>query len=66
MQKEFITPFLEKIGEYHDLYIKNDTLQLADVFKKYLKNYEWHSVKFVPPPSLAEQAVLKSKYNENY
>ena len=40
MQKEFITPFLEKIGEYHDLYIKNDTLQLADVFKKHLKNYE--------------------------
>ena len=40
MQKEFITPFLEKIGEYHDLHIKNDTLQLADVFKKHLKNYE--------------------------
>ena len=30
---------IKKLGEYHDLYVKSDTLLLADVFKKFKKVY---------------------------
>ena len=33
-QKEFET---KNLGEYHDLYVQNDTLLLTDVFEKFTK-----------------------------
>ena len=58
--KRVYSPFEIKIlGEYHHLYLKNDILLLADVFKKCLKIFELYSAKFLPPPGLAKQAVLK-------
>ena len=38
MQKKFAKDFEVKyLDEYHDLYLKRDTLLLADVFKKFKK-----------------------------
>ena len=51
------------MGEYYDLYIKTDTLLLADVFKnsrnKCIKTYELDPLFFVSAPGLAWQACLK-------
>ena len=50
-------------GEYHDLYVKCDTLLLADVFEKFggmcIKIYGLDPVHFVSPPVSAWQACLK-------
>ena len=61
MQKEFVTTLKEKhLGEYHDLYLENDTLLLADIFKSFRKNiYHLDAVKFLSAPGLAIQAALK-------
>ena len=50
-------------GRYHDLYVKSDTLLLADVFENFknmcLDIYELDPVYFVSVPGLAWQASLK-------
>ena len=54
---------LENLGDYHDLYVKSDTLLLADVFENFrdmcLKEYELDPAHFVSLPGLACQARLK-------
>ena len=53
---------LENLGDYHDLYVKRDTL-LADGFENFrdmcLKEYELDPAHFVSLPGLAWQACLK-------
>ena len=48
---------IKNLGEYHDLYLKSDTLILADVFGKFrkmsLKRYHLDSAKFLSAPRLA-------------
>ena len=52
------------MGDYHYLYLKTDTLLLADVFENFrkmcLKIYHLDSAKFLSAPGLAWQAVLKN------
>ena len=54
---------LENLGNYHDLYIKSDTLLLVDVFENLrdmcIKEYELDPAHFVSLPGLAWQACLK-------
>ena len=54
---------LKNLGEYHDLYVKSDTLLLADVFENFrnmcLKVYELDPAHFLSFPGLAWQACLK-------
>ena len=54
---------LENLGNYHDLYVQNDTLLLADVFNNFrdmcIKEYELYPAYFLSLPGLAWQACLK-------
>ena len=54
---------LENLGDYHDLYVKSDTLLLADVFNNFrdicFKEYELDPAHFLSLPGLAWQACLK-------
>ena len=54
---------LNNLGDYHDLYVKSDTLLLADVFNNFrnmcLKEYELDPAHFLSLPRLAWQACLK-------
>ena len=54
---------IKNLGEYHDLYLKSDTLLLADVFvnfrKMCLKVYHLNPAKFLSATGLAWQAALK-------
>ena len=54
---------IKTLGEYHDLYIKIDTLLLADMFEdfrnKCLEIYEIDPIYFVSAPGLAWQVCLK-------
>ena len=54
---------LDNLGDYHDLYVKSDTLLLADVFENFrnmcTKVYELDPAHFVSLPGLAWQACLK-------
>ena len=54
---------INNMGEYHDLYVRSDTLLLADIFKNFRKscivNYELDPAHFVSLPGLAWQACLK-------
>ena len=56
---------LNNLGDYHDLYVKSDTLLLADIFENFrnacLNNYELDPVHFISLPGLAWQACLKKK-----
>ena len=51
------------VAEYHDLYVKSDTLLLADVFENFrntcLKVYELDPAHFLSLPGLVWQACLK-------
>ena len=54
---------IKHLGEYHDLYVKSDTLLLADVFENFrkicLKIYQLDPAKFLSGPGLAWQTALK-------
>ena len=54
---------INNLGEYHDLYVRSDTLLLADIFENFrqscLKIYELDPAHFVSLPGLAWQACLK-------
>ena len=54
---------LENLGDYHDLYVKSDTILLADVFENFrdmcIKEYELDPAHFLSLPGLAWQACLK-------
>ena len=54
---------INNLGEYHELYVRSDTLLLADIFENfrqsYLKNYELDPAHFVSLHGLAWQACLK-------
>ena len=54
---------LKHLGEYHDLYMKSDTLLLADVSENFrnkcLKVYKLDPAHFLSLPGLAWQACLK-------
>ena len=49
-----ITCIRKDLGEYHDLYLKSETLVLADVFENFrkicLKIYHLDPVKFLSAP----------------
>ena len=51
------------MGEYHDLYVRCDTLLLADMFENFrdkcIKIYGLDPTNFVSAPGLAWQACLK-------
>ena len=53
----------KNLGDYHDLYVQNDTLLLADVFENFrsmcIKVYEIDLAHFLSAPGLAWQACLK-------
>ena len=53
----------ENVGDYHDLYVKSDTLLFADVFENFrnmcIKVYELDPTHFLSAPGLAWQACLK-------
>ena len=54
---------INNLGEYHYLYVRSDTLLLADIFENFrqscLRNYELDPAHFVSLPGLAWQACLK-------
>ena len=54
---------IKNLGEYHDLYVQTDTLQLADVFESFrnvcINIYELDPAHFLSAPGLAWQACFK-------
>ena len=53
---------LNNLGDYHDLYVRSDTLLLADIFENFRNaclNYELDPAHFISLPGLAWQACLK-------
>ena len=56
---------LENQGLYHDLYVQNDKYLLADVLESFqnmcFKISEFDLGRFLTPPGLAWQAVLKKQ-----
>ena len=54
---------MNNLGDYHDIYVRSDTLLLADIFENFrqscLENYELDPAHFVSLPGLAWQACLK-------
>ena len=53
---------IKNLGEYHDLYVKSNTLLLADVFENFrnicINIYELDHAEFLSAPGLAWQAAL--------
>ena len=62
-EKVFEILKLKNLGDYHHLYVKSDTLLLADVFENFRKNcieiYELDSAHFLSASGLSWQACLK-------
>ena len=54
---------IKNLGEYHDLYVHNDTLLLTDVFENFrdecIEIYKLDPAHFLPTPGLPWQACLK-------
>ena len=54
---------INNLGDYHNLYLKSDTLLLADIFENFrnkcLETYELGPVYFLSLPRLSWQACLK-------
>ena len=52
---------IKKLGEYHDLHLKSDTLLLGDVFENFgkmrLNIYQLDPAKFLSAPGLAWKAA---------
>ena len=59
----FIEFKINNLGDYHDLYVKSDTLLLADIFENFrnmcLEIYELDSAYFLLLPGLAWQTCFK-------
>ena len=59
---------IKNLGEYHDLYVKSDTLLLADVFENFrdkcIERYELDPAHFLSAPGLSWQACLKKTEEE--
>ena len=57
MQKESKNFEVRHLGEYHDLYVQNNPLLLADVFENFrnmcLEIYDLDPAKFLSAPGLA-------------
>ena len=55
---------VKNLGEYHDLYLKGDTLLFANVFENFskmcFKTYQLDPKNFFSAPTLVWQAALKS------
>ena len=62
-QKVWDTFNIKYLGEYHDLYVQLDTLQLADVFESFrdkcIEIYQLDPTYFLSAPELAWQVCLK-------
>ena len=62
-QKVFEEFKLKNLSDYHDFYVRSDTLLLADVFENFtnkcIEIYELDPVHFLSGPGLAWQACLK-------
>ena len=62
-QKVWDTFNIQNLGEYHDLYVQSDTLQLADVFENFrdkcIEICQLDPAHFLSAPGLAWQACLK-------
>ena len=54
---------INNLGEYHDLFVRSDTLLLADIFENFrkscLKNYELDPAHFVSFPGLALASLFE-------
>ena len=61
-QKVWQTFRCEKLGDYHDVYLKSDVLQLADVFENFrsvcLENYSLDPAHYYTAPGLSWDAML--------
>ena len=55
---------IKSLGEYHDLYVKSDTLLLSDVFENFKNKcneiYEFDPAHFLSAPGLTWKACLKN------
>ena len=64
-QKVWKTFNIKNLGEYHDLYVQADTLQLADIFENFRKTcldiYHFDPAHFLSAPGLAFKACLKMR-----
>ena len=63
MQKIYKEFKMNNLGDYHDLYVRNDTLLLANTFKNFrnkcIEIYEMDPAHFLSAPGLAWQVCLK-------
>jgi hypothetical protein len=62
-QKVWSTFGCQNMGDYHDLYLRTDTMLLADVFEKFrmtcLKHYKLDPAHYYTSPGLSWDALLK-------